>query len=203
MAARPPVGSESDLLFEFLRYQARDAATLEAQRLLYVACTRAKCAAAFDRCTMTKTATSTRRRQPRSWTRLPEACWRALWPVSSAEFELARTPLGRPPAAPAAPRGGRLKRLPLEWPQEARHGAAGGGVLSLLPGREAGVRLGWRNRAEGREPGARGIAGHGFATDEAAIRAREGHFSRWLARTACLKIDCIHRQRASQRRCWR
>ncbi len=42
MAARPPVGAESDLLFEFLRYQARDAAALEAQRLLYVACTRAK-----------------------------------------------------------------------------------------------------------------------------------------------------------------
>ncbi len=42
MAARPPVG-ESDLLFEFLRCQRRDAAVLEAQRLLYVACTRAKC----------------------------------------------------------------------------------------------------------------------------------------------------------------
>src|SRR5882757_5603421 len=43
MAARPPVGTEADLLFEFLRYQRRDAAVLEAQRLLYVACTRAKC----------------------------------------------------------------------------------------------------------------------------------------------------------------
>ena len=42
MAARPAVGTQSDLLFEFLRYQARDAAMLEAQRLLYVACTRAK-----------------------------------------------------------------------------------------------------------------------------------------------------------------
>src|SRR5580698_8658496 len=42
MAARPPVGAESDPLFDFLQSQLRDAAALEAQRLLYVACTRAK-----------------------------------------------------------------------------------------------------------------------------------------------------------------
>jgi ATP-dependent exoDNAse (exonuclease V) beta subunit len=42
MAARPAIGGESDRLFEFLRRQGRDAADLEAQRLLYVACTRAK-----------------------------------------------------------------------------------------------------------------------------------------------------------------
>jgi ATP-dependent exoDNAse (exonuclease V) beta subunit len=41
MAARPGVGTE-DRLFEFLRHQLRDAAALEAERLLYVACTRAK-----------------------------------------------------------------------------------------------------------------------------------------------------------------
>ena len=41
MAARPGVGAE-DRLFEFLRHQLRDAAALEAERLLYVACTRAK-----------------------------------------------------------------------------------------------------------------------------------------------------------------
>jgi ATP-dependent helicase/nuclease subunit A len=42
MAARPAIGAESDRLFEFLRHQLRDAAGLEAERLLYVACTRAK-----------------------------------------------------------------------------------------------------------------------------------------------------------------
>jgi hypothetical protein len=42
MAARPAVGAQDARLFEFLRAQARDAAGLEAQRLLYVACTRAK-----------------------------------------------------------------------------------------------------------------------------------------------------------------
>jgi superfamily I DNA/RNA helicase len=42
MAARPPVGAGLNRLFEFLRAQAKDAAQLESQRLLYVACTRAK-----------------------------------------------------------------------------------------------------------------------------------------------------------------
>jgi ATP-dependent exoDNAse (exonuclease V) beta subunit len=42
MAARPAIGTQNDRLFEFLRREAREAAQLEAQRLLYVACTRAK-----------------------------------------------------------------------------------------------------------------------------------------------------------------
>src|SRR5580658_3938684 len=42
MAARPPIGAGTNRLFDFLRAQAKDAAGLEAQRLLYVACTRAK-----------------------------------------------------------------------------------------------------------------------------------------------------------------
>jgi ATP-dependent helicase/nuclease subunit A len=42
MAARPGVGGEADRLFDYLRHQSRDAANLEAERLLYVACTRAK-----------------------------------------------------------------------------------------------------------------------------------------------------------------
>jgi ATP-dependent exoDNAse (exonuclease V) beta subunit len=42
MAARPAVGADKNRLFDFLRRQTRDAADLEAERLLYVACTRAK-----------------------------------------------------------------------------------------------------------------------------------------------------------------
>ena len=42
MAARAPVGADAGRLFEFLRRKSQDAAGLEAQRLLYVACTRAK-----------------------------------------------------------------------------------------------------------------------------------------------------------------
>jgi len=42
MAARPPVGSETQGLYGFLRGEAKQAVELEAERLLYVACTRAK-----------------------------------------------------------------------------------------------------------------------------------------------------------------
>ena len=42
MAARPPFDARANRLFEFLREQDREAAELEAERLLYVACTRAK-----------------------------------------------------------------------------------------------------------------------------------------------------------------
>src|SRR5258708_37676239 len=42
LAARPGIGAEPDDLFDFLRRQTRDSAALEAERLLYVACTRAK-----------------------------------------------------------------------------------------------------------------------------------------------------------------
>ena len=42
MAAKPPVGTIEDPLFNFLKRQVQDANALEAERLLYVACTRAK-----------------------------------------------------------------------------------------------------------------------------------------------------------------
>ncbi|MDE2305616.1 MAG: UvrD-helicase domain-containing protein [Gammaproteobacteria bacterium] len=42
MAARPAIGADADPLFEFLRREARLGANLEAERLLYVGCTRAK-----------------------------------------------------------------------------------------------------------------------------------------------------------------
>jgi len=42
MAARPAIGADADRLFQFLVRQAREASALEAERLLYVACTRAK-----------------------------------------------------------------------------------------------------------------------------------------------------------------
>ena len=44
MAARPPIADRDNRrgLFAFLRRQASEAAHLEAERLLYVACTRAK-----------------------------------------------------------------------------------------------------------------------------------------------------------------
>jgi ATP-dependent exoDNAse (exonuclease V) beta subunit len=106
MAARPAVGARDSRLFEFLRAEAKDAAGLEAQRLLYVACTRAKW-----RLHLTATVAETAPEQefrPRSGSLLAE-----LWPVIAAEFPLPQADArGAEPERSAA--GPRL-RFPLGW----------------------------------------------------------------------------------------
>ena len=101
MAARPGVGAEDDHLFEFLRRQLRDAAALEAERLLYVACTRAKWL-------LRLTATMGGQKAPRAGSLLA-----VLWPVVGAEFAVAE-PLELTPLS-VAPRGGPLLRVPPDW----------------------------------------------------------------------------------------
>jgi ATP-dependent exoDNAse (exonuclease V) beta subunit len=92
MAARPPVGAENDRLFAFLQRQVRDAAALEAQRLLYVACTRAKRQLRLTAMTALPTATESEDFNPRAASLLAE-----LWPLTDSPFE-------RPsPAEEAAP----------------------------------------------------------------------------------------------------
>ena len=185
MAARPPVGSEADLLFEFLRYQRRDAALLEAQRLLYVACTRAKCQLRLTAVIADENADEDEA-APRRVFRPPAASLlRALWPVLAGEFELPRTPLGQPPAADDAPRGGRLKRLPLEWPQE-RDMAPLADRASLIPvARDETPIFDWAGETARRVGSLVHAELHKMdlaSLDEAAIHAREGQFRRWLER---------------------
>ena len=111
MAARPAVGTERDLLFEFLRCQRRDAATLEAQRLLYVACTRAKCQLRL---------TALVGPPPRTGSLLA-----VLWPVAERDFVLQTTDAAvEATDAHGAPRGGPLRRLPAQWPQDPSAAAA-------------------------------------------------------------------------------
>ena len=74
MAARPGVGAE-DRLFEFLRHQLRDTAALEAERLLYVACTRAKWQLRL---------TATVGDGP--WSPKAGSLLAVLWPVKAADF---------------------------------------------------------------------------------------------------------------------
>jgi ATP-dependent helicase/nuclease subunit A len=184
MAARPPVGTEADLLFEFLRCQRRDAAVLEAQRLLYVACTRAKCqlrlTAVIDADNDEDLDEAVQRRafRPHAGSLL-----RALWPVLAGEFELPTPLLGQADAADDAPRGGPLKRLPLEWSQD-RHFAPLAGAAIVMPlARDETPVFDWAGETARRV----GSLVHAelqkmdLATfDEAAIRAREAHFRRWL-----------------------
>jgi len=186
MAARPPVGTEADLLFDFLRYQRRDAAALEAQRLLYVACTRAKCQLRLTAVIDAENEDDLDEAAPRRPFR-PHAgsLLRTLWPVLAGEFELPAAPLKQRDAADDAPRGGPLKRLPLEWSQD-RHYAPLAGAAIVSPGArdetpvfdwagETARRVGSLVHAELQSLDLSGLT-------ESAIRAREGHFRRWLER---------------------
>ena len=183
MAARPPVGTEPDLLFEFLRYQRRDAAVLEAQRLLYVACTRAKCQLRLTAVIDDENDDDLDDAAPRRLFR-PHAgsLLRALWPVLAGEFELPTARLEHREAADDAPRGGPLKRLPLASARDRLTPLAGAALVVPVATDETPI-FDWAGETARRV----GSLVHAelqkmdlASVDEAAIRAREDHFRRWL-----------------------
>jgi ATP-dependent helicase/nuclease subunit A len=185
MAAKPGVGAETDRLFEFLRHQMRDAAGLEAERLLYVACTRAKWQ-------LHLTATIGRReesddaggsRPQASWAPRAGSLLAALWPVAGEEFIVSESPT--PEAAEVAPRGRPIRRLPREWSPPANDATLPETEVAAAPALrietpvfdwagETARRVGSLVHAELQVMD----LAHG---DEAAIQARDPHFRRWLA----------------------
>jgi len=220
MAARPAVGADKNRLFEFLRRQARDAADLEAERLLYVACTRAKwqlhltatldvredpddvAGAVLDEPAdetpgdssddssddSTEAAriadTSASWRKPRAGSLLAVLC-----PMLEAEFGIGMaSPTAKEAAAAqqeTALRGGPLQRLPLGWsPLEHGSSPPAPDPAALSPLREETPVFDWAGETARRV----GSLVHAELQvmdlehcDEAAIRARSAHFSRWLA----------------------
>ena len=182
MAARPGVGADSDRLFEFLRRQLRDAAALEAERLLYVACTRAKWQ-------LRLTATigeSAEPRPPRAGSLLA-----VIWPVMGAEFAVAERSSSAGPAAPepgreaGAPRGGPLSRVPKEWTPQVDVGPFRPQPISAPPAlREETPVFDWAGetaRRVGTLVHAELQAMNPASGDVPAIRARESRYRRWLA----------------------
>jgi ATP-dependent exoDNAse (exonuclease V) beta subunit len=185
MAARPPVGAESDLLFDFLRCQRRDASALEAQRLLYVACTRAKCqlrltamigdAAAHD--DLEDSATG------KEWRPRAGSLLRVLWPVAAQEFAvLSSQSATADPRLDGAPRGGPMRRLPPQWLPRPPCGSAYEVAVPPLAREETPIfdwagetarRVGSLVHAELQDLSLEGV-------DETSIRGREQHFRRWL-----------------------
>ncbi len=147
MAARPAVGADRSRLFEFLRLQARDASGLEAERLLYVACTRAKWQLHLTATTSAPDEVDevdevdggldddADRDAPEGAAERAQPCWKPhpgsllaeLWPMFEAEFEVkAASPSS--PASPSLPegapleatlRGGPIRRLPVDWAPSA------------------------------------------------------------------------------------
>jgi len=198
MAARPPVGAAGDRLFEFLKRQVRDAAALEAQRLLYVACTRAKRQLRLTAMTALPATTDAEDFNPRSASLLAE-----LWPLADSPFERPSMPdeslPGAVPAAPpgpspaaaptpaptdGAPRGGPLNRLPLGWSSVAPITLPPIDAAPPAAEREAWPIFDWAGetaRRVGTLVHAELRSLHPAQTDALAIRAREPLFERWLA----------------------
>jgi ATP-dependent exoDNAse (exonuclease V) beta subunit len=131
MAARPPVGAAPDPLFEFLRRLSRDAAGLEAERLLYVACTRAKSQLLLSAVTGEPAAdddsdaaaaqgegmAANGSDGSKPWTPRAGSLLHALWPVAGPQFvahpvQMAATAAG---TDPNSHHGGPLRRLPAAW----------------------------------------------------------------------------------------
>jgi len=194
MAARPPVGAGDDPLFGFLRQKARDAAALEAERLLYVACTRAKCQ-------LHLTATVGLRIDPDDlleeeaeegaepdsapWKPRAGSLLAVLWPSVREEATAALRERGDLSAAAPPPelRGGPLRRLPRGFaprPLSAPFEIPPPGTGSL----EQAPLFDWASETARRV----GSLVHGElqamrleSADEASIRARGAHFKRWLA----------------------
>jgi len=190
MAARPPVGAKSNRLFEFLRAQATDAASLESQRLLYVACTRAKWELHLyaelglredpDAAPGETVDEPPGVRPPHSGSLLA-----VLWPAVSDQFAIdAQSPAPGSGPAPAV-RGGPLRRVPAGWSADEMPAAPGVAPLTSIDDtREETPVFDWVGetaRRVGSLVHAELQATNLATQDESALRARAPHFMRWLA----------------------
>jgi ATP-dependent helicase/nuclease subunit A len=202
MAARPPIGADGDALFEFLRHQLRDAAGLEAQRLLYVACTRAKWqlrltatiarpddsdeladeAAATD--AATRDAAARAAGSGNAWSPRAGSLLAVLWPVASPHFTVTAGGSGSAEQN-GAPRGGPLRRVPAGWARRLDGDSLVQQPLGAPPAlREETPVFDWAGetaRRVGTLVHAELHAMDASSSDEQAIRARDPHFRRWLA----------------------
>jgi ATP-dependent exoDNAse (exonuclease V) beta subunit len=207
MAARSPIADRDNKreLFAFLRRQASEAAHLEAERLLYVACTRAKHQ-------LHLTATVGLRVDPdwsgepievaedseetagngdarpadgaRTWVPFKGSLLRVLWPTQGASFAVREPEAGAGPDEDLAGlRGGPLRRVPRGWAPR-RHVPLQADLPLTASAREEPVVFDWAGETARRV----GILVHAELQnldlarhDETSVRARAQHFRRWLA----------------------
>jgi ATP-dependent helicase/nuclease subunit A len=207
MAARPPIADRDNRRapFAFLRRQAYESAHLEAERLLYVACTRAKhqlhltatvglrvdpdgfdepMEAAEEAEQPASNAEARPADDAKPWLPFKGSLLRVLWPTQSASFAI------REPATDAESdedlaglRGGPLRRVPRGWAPRRLVPLQADLPLAALP-REEPVVFDWAGETARRV----GILVHAELQsldldrhDEATVRSRQGHFKRWLA----------------------
>jgi ATP-dependent exoDNAse (exonuclease V) beta subunit len=185
MAARPAVGADNDRLFDFLRSQVRDAAALEAERLLYVACTRAKwqlhLTATLDRAEESEEPEA---RPGRAWSPRVGSLLAVLWPVLGAEFAVANSDSTQRGRSVAAPRGGPLRRVPAGWTPSLGDPGMQSTIAPSSVIREETPVFDWAGETARRV----GTLVHAELqafdiqrSTAADIAGREGHYRRWLA----------------------
>ena len=207
MAARPPIADRTNRRgpFAFLRRQAYEAAHLEAERLLYVACTRAKHQLHLTATVglrvdpdwigepievLEESEESASNGEARSaddakpWSPFKGSLLRVLWPTQRASFAV------REPAAEQEPeedlaglRGGPLRRVPRGWVPR-RHVPLQADLPLAAVAREEPVVFDWAGETARRV----GILVHAELQrldmgrhDERSVRSRQEHFKRWLA----------------------
>ena len=176
MAARPGVGHEADELFDYLKYQLRDAAALEAQRLLYVACTRAK-----SRLYLTATMQKRVAASDDAWKPMQGNLLAVLWPAAKNDFQFIESePHG--PEQLDSPRGGPIRRVPADFSplDDTREWAESVDTAA----REEFPVFDWAGETA-RRVGSLVHAELQFMdldnSSEEAIETRDAHFRRWLA----------------------
>jgi ATP-dependent exoDNAse (exonuclease V) beta subunit len=192
MAARPAIGADSDRLFDFLRHQLRDAAALEAQRLLYVACTRAKWQLKLT--AMIGRVEESARAEPgagpedsvaNAWSPRAGSLLAVLWPVAAAEFAVPQFAAAPQIQELGAPRGGPLSRVPQDWNPRLGADSPAAELMPALPtSRESWPAFDWAGETARRvgtlvhaELQAMNVA----SSNEQAIVERHAHYQRWLA----------------------
>jgi ATP-dependent exoDNAse (exonuclease V) beta subunit len=177
MAGKPPVGAAEDPLFNFLKRQMRNANALEAERLLYVACTRARkqlwLSATLERDAKAGDAA------PQVRTPTLGSLLRVLWPVAGQSFLDSEFEAGEE-AKSVEVLPSPLKRLALGWvPPDFPSPRLALDKIEL-----SRVEFDWAGETARRV----GSLVHGelhqldlARTDAAALRAREAFHRRWLA----------------------
>jgi ATP-dependent helicase/nuclease subunit A len=107
LAARAARGGDADPLFEFLRWADKDSSRLEAERLLYVACTRAK-----QELWLTGVAQARSAAKPKEFAPTSGSLLSVLWPICKMEFERIDV---APDPVPAVAAQAAQSRLPADW----------------------------------------------------------------------------------------
>ncbi len=185
MAARPAVGADSDRLFEFLRHQLRDAAGLEAERLLYVACTRAKWQLRLT-ATIGRSEESAEPQEGAygSWSPRVGSLLAVLWPIVGARFGAVEFPAIAQSQGDGAPRGAPLSRLPGAWSPSVSRGSILGESAASAPSVRAETPVfDWAGETARRV----GSLVHAelqtmdLRSEAPDWDARRAHFRRWLA----------------------